>query len=483
MLYVCAALLFPGPPAAAESPLSPREAETMAFNTLVSRLKSKNIGFTKRPLMADYGAFGVSVEVSVPAQAGGTDGLFVLAVPLAGLLSAGDRSQGGGFGWCGEFALAFIDTLLSEPQAFKALVYFAADNWPATSGGAYPYPYAGFRALLDDAGDSKRAVIAYCDFPAADTGAPDALTVLRGTGTASSPLALVETFMRTCTEIGLPCFFDSDGGGRPAAAVLDAAAGIQIVYVTGASPARFAETPSGKQITAAEAAAVFYRYAAEISDGGINPDGADRNYAYIGSGDKRVFIPEPVLVLLTLFSLIFVLVLGFCLYYAAKSRYKYVLIPVFAAFVLLTAALLFVPHTNGGPNSPERVNPPAARTVNAADTPEAERYFTAAIGNTPFLDHRIVRISIAAQLTPLQYSLFFTSRTAEGPAENPSYFIYDAPMPYTTDSNRMEFILGSYPPNPLNIEIALPLHLSGEFTLEGLFPGDVTVVKSFPVEP
>jgi hypothetical protein len=484
---VCTALLFLGLPAAGQTPLSPRDAETRAFNELRGRLEAKKIDFTLRPLMADYGAFGSSVEVNIPAGPDSAGGLFVLAVPIIYvpdqyLLNGTEyRPSGDGLGWCVELALGFIDKLLSVPRSFHTIVYFAADNWPGAGGSAVPY--AGFQALLDKLPYHEGTAIVYCDSPVADGDDPDALTVLRGAGAASSPLALVEPLIQLCGDAGIPCFFVSDDGGgglAGAANRFEAAAGRQLVYLSGDTPARFKAPPDGKKITSPEAAALLYRYAEKISAYGINTDEADHGYAYIGLGHKRVFIPELTLVLITLFGMVFVFVMCFCLYYAAKSHYKYVLIPVFAVFALLPALFLFVLHTNGGQNLPVRKNPPEARTRVVRDTGEAGRYFTASSVITRFLDHRIVKIGMEARLLPLQYSLFFTNQPAGDTFEN-HYFIYDAPMPYYSDGKRIEFILGSYPPNPLNIEIALPPGLAGEFSIEGIFPGDVKVISTFPV--
>ncbi|MDR0685580.1 MAG: hypothetical protein LBF83_10700 [Spirochaetaceae bacterium] len=478
-------LLIGGAVAAAQTPFSPRNAETTAFNELVQRLEAKNINFTERPLMADYGAFGVSVEVNIPARpdSGGSEGegLFVLAVPILDVQTA-DILNGtdGGPGWSVELALGLIDKFLSKPLPFDTLVYFAADNWPATGGGAFPY--AGFQALLGDTEEREGTLIVYCDSLPEGEDAPSALGVLRLAGTTVPPLDLVEPFVQLCADSGIPWFFDSEVGGAPAPAVnTDEAGGRQIIYVTGASAERSKMPPSaamaGKKITADEASALLYRYAEEIFRGGVDSGRADYNYACVNLKNKVVFIPELTLVLLTLFGMVFVSALFFCLYYAAKSRHKYVLIPVFAVFVLLTAAFLFVLHTNGGQDLPARTKLPAQQTKITTDGLEPDMYFTASPKSVRFLDRRIVRISTEARLPPLRYSLFFTNQAADDPA----YFIYDAPMPYISDGKRIEFILGSYPPNPLDIELALPLSLNGEFSIEGLFPGNAAAVKTFTV--
>jgi hypothetical protein len=502
--YICAALLLLSPLTEAQIPTSPRDAESLAFDELVRRLKAKNINFTERPLMADYGAFGVSVEVKIPAKSAssGGDGLFVLAVPILEVPITellGDDAEGwfldGSLSWCVELALSLIDTLSSAPLPFDTLVYFATDNWPAISAitGGNAYPYAGFQALLDGLEGWEETVIVYCDSHVTGGEAPSALTILRGMGAAAPPLGLVETFMRLCAESGIPCFFDSDtAGDRLPGESLDEASDREIIYVIGAAtaPALQAAARDGKKIMTDEASALFRRYAAEILRGGENKDEADRNYAYIDFGSRGIFIPELALVLFTLLGLVFEVAMFFCLCYAAKSRHKRVLMPVFAVFILLTALSLFMLYKNSGLYLPARMKAtdPETRGVVAA-TAGAEagtatndgQYFTVNLESTRFLDHRIVRINIEARLPPLRYRLLFTKQAQENSSENLSYFIYDAPMPYNSDGKRIEFILGSYPPNPLSIEIALPLNLDGEFSIEGFFPGNLCVIKTFPV--
>jgi hypothetical protein len=496
--YICAALLLLSPLTAAQSPVSPRDAETHAFDELVRRLEARNINFTEKPLMADYGAFGVSVEVNIPARSASGDGLFVLAVPILDVpiekLLNGTEDESGS-GWCVELALGLIDSLSSAPPPFDTLVYFAADNWPEAGGKAYPY--AGFRALLDGLEGREGTVIVYCDSHVTGGEAPSALTLLRGTGAAASPLDLVEPFMRLCTESGLPCFFDSDTAGDQfpgdllPGGSLDEAADREIIYVTGAPAAPALQARDGKNITTDEASALFRRYATEILRGGENKDEADYNYAYIDFGSRGIFIPELALVLLMLLGLVFEVAMFFCLCHAIQSRHKPVLIPVFAVLILLTALYLFMLYRNSGLYLPTRMKAPDPETRIAADAAVAGtaagavandgEYFTVNLESTRFLDHRIVRISIEAQLPPLRYSLLFTNQEREDPSLSSSYFIYDAPMPYNSDGKRIEFILGSYPPNPLSIEIALPLNLGGEISIEGFFPGNLSVVKTFPI--
>ncbi|MDR3356721.1 MAG: hypothetical protein LBO04_05985 [Spirochaetaceae bacterium] len=493
-LYACAAyalILIPGPFAAGQTSPYPRYseaaarvAETAYFNELVNRLEAKKIKFSERPLMADYGAFGTSILVDIPARPGdGSDGLFVLAVPvlgvpLASLTYNGAEYRASGPGWSGELALGVLDKFLSEPPPFDTLVYFAADNWPAADGGGISY--AGFQDLLAFSGGRGKTVIVYCDSGATDAADPVALAVLRGAGTGASPLALAEPLTRLCAEIGVPFVFDRGGGG-PAAADLEAAADRRIIRVSGVPAARLSfaghESPeAGKTLTPEVVAALFYRYAADILRGGTATDEADLNYAYIGFFGGGTYVTEPTLVLLALFGMVSVFVLCFLL----ASKPHYALIPVFACFLLATALFLFMLYRNGPRTFPARTETPGPRTL-AVDTAERDRYFTAVMESERFLEHRIVRIGIEAHLPPLQYGLSFRDQSADDPDGKPPYFIYDAPMPYTAADGRIDFVLGSYPVNPLNIEIALPLNLTGEFRLEGLFPGNVISTKTFPV--
>ncbi|MDR2803465.1 MAG: hypothetical protein LBB22_04145 [Treponema sp.] len=430
-----------------------RLAETAAHDEIVNLLKEKDIAFRERELMTDYGAFGISIYVSIPpAVISETQGLFILAVPISDGVEAVTPS------WGQMLAINFIDRILAETPAFETLVCFLGDSWMA--GGER----AGLQALLDDIRDRESAALVYCDFSAP----PAVFTVFRGRGGTSATLESAASFFEACNEADIPCLFDSG-------CVLSADGTVPVLYISEAASAPFSARQTGREITDSETSALLYDYAAKLTLDKSDMETAEYNYAYIGFDGKGFFISEYNLVILALFSSIPVSILCFFLYNAAKSRRKRFLAFIFDVGLLLIIPVLFTLYTNNGENMPDsaKSGPKTVRIMNG--NTEAERYFTVNTESRRFLERKIIKINVDARLPPLRYKLFFTPRDME----NSVYFIYDAPMPYSGDGNRIEFILGYYPPNPLDMEISLPQDMAGSFTLEVLFENDLNIIEIF----
>jgi hypothetical protein len=451
-----------------------RSAETQAHDEIVRILGEKNITFREQSLMPDYGAFGMSIEALFPARPGsggggtGAKNLFVLALPIT---SRGGKSASSNekLSWGQELAFKFIDIILSDPPPFDTLIYFAGDNWPVVSPVAYPY--AGLQALFNKLENREDLILIYCDFPAP----PDAIQIVRGKGRTAAPLALVEPFFEICAEHDAPCFFNAIDAGFDAGLDTEfdnfAAAGIPMLY-SNSNPPWFNMLKKGEKIPVDEAAIIIYEYAAEIMQNKIDAENTDLNYAHIGFKHKNIFIPEYTLVLLILFASTAVCFLCLVLFYAAKSRIKRLVISVFTLVLFISLISFAILYTNTGKNIRQITKKSQRQTENIVP----EQYFTVKTEEIRLLDHNIVKITINTQHLPLHYRLFFTRRDMEDPV----YFIYDAPMPYSTQGRRTEFILGSYPPASLNLEIALPLNLHGDFIIEALFEDGSKIVQSLP---
>jgi hypothetical protein len=435
-----------------------RLAETEARNNLTGLLTDKQIAFRERPLMADYGAFGISIQTEFPGTDG--NGLFVLAVPQTGVT------------WGQETVFAFMELISQEQPAFDTLVCFLADSRPAVHGGD-AYPYAGLRALLDDLDEREDAVIVYCDF----SGAPSAITIRRGGGRASVPLALAEFFVETCAETETPYIFATDGYGAESI-VAERSDGIPVLYLDDSAVEKFFQTKPALQppLIPDKVAGTLYDFAAATLSHGTDTE-ADRNYAYIRI-KGGIFVSEYTLVLLTLFVPVLWVLLCFLLYCASKSHHKRIFLPLLIAALLITVAPLAVLHSNGvrtEPSEPTSVRPPFSSHT------ETTRHFTASAEAVTFLGRRIVRIQIDARRTPLNYRLSFTEIGEKYGADIPISFLYDAPMPYTAEDKIIRFVLGDYPPMLLNLEITLPLNIDGYFTLDALFEDGTTATETFTV--
>ncbi|MDR1149724.1 MAG: hypothetical protein LBK66_13955 [Spirochaetaceae bacterium] len=444
-----------------------RTAETQTHDEIARILGEKNITFREQSLMPDYGAFGTSIEALLPARSGsggggtGANSLFVLTLPIT---SAGGKpaSSNEKLSWGHELAFKFIDIILSEPPSFDTLIYFAGDNWPVVSPGAYPY--AGLQALFNQLENREDVILMYCDFPAP----PDAIQIVKGKGQTAAPLALVEPFFKICAEHDVPCFLNTIDAGLDAEFDNFAAA----VYSGGDIPAWFNIPRNEEKITVGEAAIIVYEYAADITQNKIDVENTDRNYAHIGFNRKNIFISEYTLVLLILFASTAVCFLCLLLFYISKSRIKRLVISVFALVLFISLISFAILYTNTGKNIRQTPKKSQQKIENIV----TEHYFTAETEEIRFLDRNIVKIKINTRHLPLHYRLFFTRRDMEDPV----YFIYDAPMPYSTQGRHTEFILGSYPPASLNLEIALPRNLSGDFIIEALFEDGSKVVQSLP---
>jgi hypothetical protein len=439
-----------------------RFTETASYTMLTRLLKERNVNFSQRDLMADYGAFGASIEARFPAHPAASQyaGLFVLAVPVSSLGQAGGAETP--LNWGCEFALSLIDRLSEEILPFETLVCFIGDSW---------LPYTGLKALFDELEGRDDCVIAYCEFPEP----PAAFTVVRDWGKAGAPLELAEPFFRICAENETPCFFGSGDSGVQDL-INEMGGDIPALYINGNVPSWTSAAKTGKKFIADDAAALFFRYAETLMQNGVQE--TDKSYVYFGVKQRGFFISGFSLVLAALFGFSFIVFLYFFLYIVTKSRRKRIFISALVVLVIIVALFLFVTNSAQSPRTPRlppiKITPP--------DT-SAEAYLNINAESRILLERRIVSIDIDAALEPLRYRLFFIAGNEKGSTETPFYFVYNAPMPYTVEYGRIEFMLGSYPPDPLKLEIALPLDLAGEFSIEAFFQGGLSITRTFAAVP
>jgi hypothetical protein len=444
-----------------------RFTETAAYTMLTGLLKERNVNFSQRELMTDYGAFGVSIEARFPMNpdASGGTGLFVLAVPVSCIAADGAETP---LNWGHELALSLIDRLSSAADgfSFETLVCFIGDSQP---------PYTGLNALFDELEGRDDSIIVYCEFPEA----PAVLALVRDWGKPSAPLELAEPLFQICAENETPCFFGAGDSGVQNL-INERGSDIPALYISGNAPAWAIAAKTDKKLTAGGAAALLCRYAETVMRNGVQE--TDKNYVYLGFSRRGLFISGFTLVLAALFGFSFIVFLYFFLYIVTKSRRKHIFISVSAALAIVAALLLFVTYINGAHFLSSSAEIPSAPTTTLYSA-SAEARLTARAESRILLERRIVSIDIEAALEPLRYRLFFTTASENGSAESPFYFIYDAPMPYTVEDGRIEFMLGSYPPDPLKLEIALPLGLAGKFSIEAFFHDGLNITQIFAEVP
>ena len=163
---------------------------------LAGLLRERNIPFEERPLFAEYGGFGSSLHVLLPAAPNGT-GTFILAVPLS--FTGDDHRE---LPYAFETALAFIDTVREAGQRRDILVAFLADEWSAlpqgdTSAGD---PHLGLRDLYSRLELPEDTAMVYLDMYA-EAGE---LVIHHGARRALAPLNLLRGLVRLCDSSGIP---------------------------------------------------------------------------------------------------------------------------------------------------------------------------------------------------------------------------------------------------------------------------------------
>jgi hypothetical protein len=131
------------------------------------------------------------------------------------------------------------------------------------------------------------------------------------------------------------------------------------------------------------------------------------------------------------------------------GRYKLIIIPVLFIAVLsaMLVQILFIRHrtlperrflVEGNYGYPEIVSPMIEETI--------------------FQDSRIINLRLEARGDPIRFDVSMESE--DGKALLP---VYSAPVPFgrEDEGKRIVFFLGEYPPNPLPLEIVLPLEFKG----------------------
>jgi hypothetical protein len=82
-----------------------------------------------------------------------------------------------------------------------------------------------------------------------------------------------------------------------------------------------------------------------------------------------------------------------------------------------------------------------------------------------FLERRTVQINLSARGEPARFDLYLDSSDGSQPV------LYSAPMPFETNEQRnsLALIMGEGPPNPLTLEIVVPLDFFGVLRVEALY--------------
>ncbi|GHV76855.1 hypothetical protein AGMMS49942_16760 [Spirochaetia bacterium] len=252
-------------------------------------LTERKIPFEERPLFAEYGGFGSSLHVFLPAapvSSGGVEGrgppppkqegTFILAVPLS--FTGDDRRD---LPYAFETALAFIDTAREGELKTDILVAFLADEWSAVPG-ARP-PHRGLRDLYALQEVPEGTTLVYLDM-----NAPSGeLVIHHGVREALAPLNLLEGLVRLCDAREIPYSLAIGSNELYKLALADGKPALAFalnrewpaLYLTGS------DTPGD----AVMLATMLLDYAASLNPDVENPD---YHYLIFQFAGRTFFVPE-----------------------------------------------------------------------------------------------------------------------------------------------------------------------------------------------
>ena len=133
---------------------------------------------------------------------------------------------------------------------------------------------------------------------------------------------------------------------------------------------------------------------------------------------------------------------------------------------------------------PVRELPPDRRLIAQALTSENNEILALSVDDFIFLDSRIVTLNLAARGSPVRFDVSILSGT-----DRILLPLYSAPVPIERkdEGKRVTLNLGEFPPNPLVIEIVVPLEFQGRLELAAIYniwdstidPGEKPVTKNY----
>jgi hypothetical protein len=164
---------------------------------LVNILNERGIPFETRSLFAEFGAFGSSLHVPLPAspEAGEKKpGVFILALPLS---FTGD--DGREFPYAFEAALNFIGRVRAEGLQTDVMVAFLGDEWPVLSADQSAR-HLGLGDLYSRLELPEDAAMIYLDMYR-ESGE---LLIHHGSRRTLAPLNILRPLARICDSLAIP---------------------------------------------------------------------------------------------------------------------------------------------------------------------------------------------------------------------------------------------------------------------------------------
>jgi hypothetical protein len=272
-------------------------------------LNEKKIPYTERPLFTEYGGFGSSIHVVIPASAGSlaesSSGeaprgekradAFVLALPLSPRNPAGNADD---FPYSFEVALFFIEKILERGTEKDILVAFLGDEWSALPPPRRN-PHLGMEDLIANSGINERTGLIYLEMEKESPG----LVIHHGTRKTLAPLNLLGPLIQSCDSRNIPYtmaigfneLYKLALAEGPSALGTAHGREIPAVALSGADPALGNFT--GKALDAAALGNMLADYAASLD---LNRENYDYHYLIFQLFHRTFFVSEYVTVILFL---------------------------------------------------------------------------------------------------------------------------------------------------------------------------------------
>ncbi|MDR2110871.1 MAG: hypothetical protein LBP32_06145, partial [Spirochaetaceae bacterium] len=276
-----------------------RVQETARRNELIRVLGERGIPFEVRPLHAEYGGFGASVHINIPAAREGEQaGTLIVAVPLSGETGAPP-----GLPYHCEAALAFAEKVLDRGLDRDLSIAFLGDESSRLPGDLRRGTNLGLRNLAALVENPESAGLLYLDI----LEAPGGLLIHHGSGDFLAPLNILRPLIKTCQTRGIPYTFAAPVNERyklgleygPPVLALALGEGFPALYLTGLG--------GGSPISPEGLGETFFDYAESLDLSGTH---ADTHYSIFPLPGGTVFIPELATVGLFLgFSGVFLLII------------------------------------------------------------------------------------------------------------------------------------------------------------------------------
>jgi hypothetical protein len=252
---------------------------------LTNILNEQKIPFETRSLFAEFGGFGSSIHVMLPAaeEAGAGEkkpGIFILALPFT---FAGDDQRD--FPYAFQVALDFINRVRAEGLQTDVMAAFLGDERPALRADQSA-PHLGLMDLYSRLEVPEDAVMIYLDL----CGETGELVVHHGARRTLAPLNILRPLARICDEQKIPYTLGVNGNELYKLGLADGPSALEFALGR-ETPALYLAGRASAPGRIQNLDAMLFDYALSLSPGTENPD---YHYLIFQVLRRFFFVPESV---------------------------------------------------------------------------------------------------------------------------------------------------------------------------------------------